>query len=142
LGGHIPTALYDAINDCGIVEHEVEIEISRFRRGRPAQTYGPPENCYPAEPSEWDEEPAEDYGCRILSRLLAKAATCEPLRKELVRPTFAGRDLLHTIRKAVNDTIFQWDNSEEVYAEMAARQEYEAEAAAEARAEARWATND
>ena len=34
-------------------EREVEIE-GRFYPGRPAQTSGPPERCYPEEPGEFD----------------------------------------------------------------------------------------
>lgn len=35
---------------------DIEVTLSLASRGRPAQLYGPPENCYPAEPAEWDVE--------------------------------------------------------------------------------------
>lgn len=35
---------------------EAEVEVSYLVSwGRPAQTYGPPENCYPADPDEIDD---------------------------------------------------------------------------------------
>ena len=55
-------------------ETEIEVEVAVYGWGRPAQTYGPPENCYPAEDPEaeiiaaWlveDAEPRPD----ILSSL-------------------------------------------------------------------------
>jgi hypothetical protein len=46
---------------------EIEYRITHW--GCPAKTYGPPENCYPAEAPEWEVEsiaiwldiPGEDY---------------------------------------------------------------------------------
>ena len=43
---------------CKCCDHEFEITVYP---GTPAQTYGPPENCYPEEPPEF--EPSECPKC-------------------------------------------------------------------------------
>ena len=57
IGITIPVMVEDLISGESAVICEfdgaVEIEVTNF--GMPAQTYGPPENCYPAEGPEWEE---------------------------------------------------------------------------------------
>lgn len=57
----------------------VTAEISSFSRSRAAQVWGPPENCYPAEPAEvsiahvWVELPTKDGGTATVD-IAAEAA--------------------------------------------------------------------
>ena len=54
-------------------EWVVEIDYRVTSYGCPAQTYGPPENCYPAEGPEWEiesitlyrDEPPPEHLCGI-----------------------------------------------------------------------------
>jgi len=42
------------------IEIEVDVEFT-FTKGYPANIFGPPENCYPGEPDEFEIESASVY---------------------------------------------------------------------------------
>ena len=44
------------VNDVIICEFDAAVEVNVTSHGYPAQTYGPPENCYPEEGPEWEVE--------------------------------------------------------------------------------------
>ena len=44
------------VNKVVLCEFEAAVDIKVLSYGCPAQTYGPPENCYPAEGPEWEVE--------------------------------------------------------------------------------------
>ena len=44
------------VNGGIICEFDAAVDIKVTSYGCPAQTYGPPENCYPAEGPEWEVE--------------------------------------------------------------------------------------
>ena len=44
------------VNDLVICEFEAAVDIKVTSYGCPAQTYGPPEGCYPGEGPEWEVE--------------------------------------------------------------------------------------
>lgn len=70
-GGDIPTA-------------ELEVEVSyEVTWGRPAQTYGPPERCYPADPDEIDDIRVETIDGVATDEWLRTA--CEYMPGETVR---------------------------------------------------------
>lgn len=61
----IVPATVPLLTDTGEIICEVPagFEIRVAYRGRPAQTYGPPERCYPAEDHEWEVDGVElDFG--------------------------------------------------------------------------------
>ena len=45
-----------------ICDRELDINVTTFNPGRPAQLFGPPEECYPDEPweIEWELEHCDD----------------------------------------------------------------------------------
>ena len=45
-----------------IADREIEVNVTHFCPGRPAQLFGPPEECYPDEPweIEWELESCDD----------------------------------------------------------------------------------
>ena len=44
------------VNDLVICEFDAAVDVKVLSYGCPAQTYGPPEHCYPAEGPEWEME--------------------------------------------------------------------------------------
>jgi len=51
------------------VDVGVEVEVSHYYPGRPAKLYGPPENCYEAEPAELDITAVYVCGCDVYRAL-------------------------------------------------------------------------
>lgn len=67
---------------------EVDYRVTSY--GCDAQTYGPPENCYPAEPPEWEINSIELY--------LYVPLTAEEHRKRIIKtPIFEATGALFSV---------------------------------------------
>ena len=71
----------DALDNAGIVEQEVVINIVDYHRSEPATRDDP--GC----PEEWEQVPAENYGHVVMSRLSSKRYANSLVQRNVILDT-------------------------------------------------------
>jgi len=75
----------------------VEIKVTHFDGGRPAQISGPPENCYPEDPweIEWEWDTGSEETNELLEKLMSdsmRESIDESLYEQMVEDAKEARD--------------------------------------------------
>jgi hypothetical protein len=117
LQGVISPALYAGMEDAGITEQEIIIEIRDLHLGSRQGL-----DAAPADPPTWRAVTVEHYGLRVLSRIIGAMSTKGGKSINLAVPLGQNGDMRRII-EAVDKAISNLDLTDQVFAAHRAKEQ-------------------